>query len=300
MRRLLTLLLALCLFAAACGGGGGDGGEAVVVDDQRTPAELAALLTSASEETRSAGSSKVYYEASMPGVGTMAGTGEFDYDDELGRLSFDFSDLAVAMGAPVGTDVTAEMISTGLVIYMRMPFLTQVLGHADRWIRMDLGEMTADQGGVDLSQLSQLGGGGDPTQALAFFEGVSDSVTELGLEEITLGAGAGPTVDATRYHATVDLRRAYEEAGAIVDPAQFEAFIDQMGTDELDVDAWIDDGGRMVRVAYAVPIPDGTGATQPMEMVMDLFDFGVDVDVAEPDPAQVVDLADLAGALPPG
>lgn len=301
MRRLLALLLALCLAAAACGGGGDtDDGQAVVVDDDRTPAELAGLLTAASEETREAGSSRIHFEVIMPGLGAMTGTGEFDYDDQRGRLSFDFAELAAAAGAPPGTDVTAEMITTGLVVYMRMPFLAQLAPEASGWIRMDLTELTASQSGVDLSQFSQLGNSGDPTQALAFFQGVSDSVTELGLEEISLGGGEGPAVDATHYRATVDLRQAYEEARAVVDPVQFEAFIDQMGVDQLDVDAWIDDEGRMVRVAYSIPIPGQAGGTQQMDMTMDLFDFGIDVDVVEPDPSEVTDITELMGAAPTG
>lgn len=290
MRRIAITVLALCFALAACGGGG----QLVSIEEMQ-PAERAEFLAAASTETVDAGSSRMYFEMAFGDVGAMTGSGLFDMEAEIGHLTFDFGEFAAALGAPPGTDATAEYITVGFTMYMRMPFLAQATGIGDRWIRMDLDSLSGEAG-VDLGQLAEAGSN-SPTQSLAFLQGADpETITEVGQEEITLAGGDGPTVKATHFRATVDLRVAYENAGAVTDPERFEAFIAQLGTAEIEVDGWIDEDDRVVRMAFAMPVPPQPGSPfDSVAMTMDLYEFGVQVDITEPSTDEYVDIQDLMG-----
>jgi len=104
-------------------------------------------------------------------------------------------------------------------------------------------------------------------------------------------------VEATQYGASVDLA---DLAGA-VDPEVreatrlwAEALREQLGVDEVPTDVWIDEDGlvRRIRQRYDLRVGERKVRT---EIAMELFDFGVEVDVEAPPADAVVDLGDLLG-----
>lgn len=274
MRRALGVLTALFLMASACGGSG------------LSPQEV---LAKTATETRDAGSSRVEFNASVEGLGrqfSFSGEGEFDYTTQKGRAAFRFEGLP----AP-DDDVDLEMIQDGLVLYMKAPFLTRNLPGNREWLRLDL-EEAGRLSGVDIGAFQQLNQG-DPTQYLGYFRGVSDDIEEVGSEPVR-------GVDTTRYEATVDLEKAAESAPADLRDrieASVEGLKAQLGGDTtFPIVAWIDGDGLLRRLRHTITMsPPGAGNEVTSTFEMELFDFGVEVDVAPPPDRNTVDFADAFG-----
>jgi hypothetical protein len=216
----------------------------------------------------------------------MTGEGEFDYEKQQGTLSYDMGDLL-----PGGGDV--EVIQEGLVVYMKFPSSArQGLPPGKSWVKFDF-EALGEETGVNLGALSQLNQG-DPSQMLRYLRGASSGVKEVGEEEVR---GA----ETTQYHANVDLRKSVEQSIDEVPQelrsgvrASVERVIELTGTSKIPVDVWIDDDGRARRIAmeYDVSVPGGASKVH-LDLKMDFFEFGVEVDVEPPPAGEVVDIQTL-------
>jgi hypothetical protein len=277
MRRRLFLipLLALAL-AAACGGDEGSPGTAVA---------------DAATKTQQAGSARMVFTAAMSGGGLpqsfeIQGEGEFDFDARKGRMTYDLGEL-------FGTGREFEVVLDGLVLYLKWPS-EGTLPEGKSWYRIDLAAV-GKYTGIDVAQLSQLSQG-DPSQILLYLRGASSGVERVGTEELR---GA----ETTHYRAEIDLRKALERTLEGV-PAELQPslrlvvdrLIEQLGTREIPVDAWIDGEGRARKVVTSF---DAAVAGRPAKLhtaiTMELFDFGIDV-TAEPPPVdETVDLLGLLG-----
>ena len=274
---LALTILAFTILLPACGGGGGD----------ESPR---GLLSQSGERTFAAGTARATFTVELHGAPglpaegvSFAGDGEFDFDRELGRIAMDMSDLLATAG--VGTvDGSVEVLTQDMVVFLRAPFFNQALGVDTPWVRLDLAALAEKEVGADLSQLNRFTSN-DPRRVLAMLRGVGeDGITEVGEEDVR-------GVATTHYRASIDLERAYEEADAVTDPAAFRRFIDDVGRTSIVVDAWVDDDGLLRRIEYAVPLPDGEGGES--RSTMELFDFGVDVDLDIPSDAETTDLTSL-------
>jgi hypothetical protein len=278
MRRFLLLPLVALLAAAGCGG-----------DDVSPEAAVAEAAT----KTADAGSSRVSFQAGISGSALperieFGGEGEFDYETQTGRLSYDMSDLIPGAGSG-----KVEMIQQGLVIYMKFPAGTQAqLPGGKQWLKIDLAAL-GDETGIDLGQLSQLNQG-DPSQMLRYLRGASGGVEEIGEEEVRGTA-------TTHYRAEVDIDKAIEQSLDEV-PAEARAAVresarrlrEMIGAKTIPVDVWIDQEGltRKMQLAYEMEVPGQSGELH-MEMTMEFFDFGVEVDAKPPSADTVVDIQAL-------
>jgi hypothetical protein len=269
------------LALAACGGVGDDASEDVQPD---------AVIAQAADATVDAGSYRMVTDVTMEGTGegplTMSAEGEFDPGERLGHMTMDMSELAQGQAAG---PLESEVIVDGLVFYMKMPFLQQALPGLKEWIRFDL-QALGEEAGLDFDQLMQLGSQSDPTQALAYLRAASDDIQEVGSEEVR-------GVETTHYRMTVDLAR----VAAAAPPAQREALqaqvdelIEKSRIQNVPTDVWIDEDGlvRRQRLTYE-NMAFAPGVHGDMTMTMELFDFGVDVEVDPPPANQVVDLQEL-------
>jgi hypothetical protein len=281
MRR-IALLLAAALLLPACGGGDGD-------------SVSAAPVAEAASKTTEAGSYRMEFTMTMEAVGqsfTMRGDGVFGYSPARGRMTVDPGKLDELSGGAVGTD-RLEFVFDGLVYYMRIPEgLTALGGVGDKWLKIDL-EEAGGETGVDLGALQQANQ--NPAQLMQFLRGTSDDIEELGEEQVR-------GVETTHYRATVDFDAAAErtaEIGELSDEmreqvrAEIERTKRQTGLETLPVDVWLDEDDlvRRIRMDFTFPLE---GEEVGVEVTMDLFDFGVDVDVAPPPPDQTVDITELA------
>lgn len=275
----MVLVLLVLVGGAGCG------------DEARSPKEV---LAGAPAETVAARTSKVALNVSLGGGGEAVdfkGDGVFDFKSQRGRLVLDLSSL----GLP-GDGGNTEILFNADVVFMKLPFDVPEL--EDRpWVKIDLSELD-ELSGIDVAQLRQIQSN-DPTAALNYLRGVTDDIKVVGKEEVR-GAST------THYKAVVDLRKAAREVPADLkdDIAQIA---EQLGSDTIDTDVWIDTEGRLRKLQYAVdvskvevptkkgePAPDGT-----LTATFELFDFGTDADLADPPADQVTDLKDLIERRPP-
>jgi hypothetical protein len=246
-----------------------------------------ATVAQAPVATRNARSARVSYSASFdiaaapaPGAVSMTGEGLFDYANQRGHMVFDMTEVLQPAGdSPEGAG-EVEMIFAGPILYMKMPFLTEILSDPKPWIRVDL--EAARQGGPSLSQLVQLGQS-DPTQILELLGGVTRRVDDLGSEKLR---GA----ETTHYSMVLDLVRAAEQASANA-KLSVQNLIARTGAREMPAHVWIDNDGRMRKMTYEVDSPPADPDT--MSVAMELYEFGVRVEVEPPSQDQVVDLLEL-------
>ena len=104
-------------------------------------------------------------------------------------------------------------------------------------------------------------GATSPDQVLALLETLSTKVEMVGDEKVR-------DVSTNHYRAHFDRRKLGDE--------------EQMADGEVVVDAWVDDDGLVRRLR--IPL----GSEDAPVSVMDLFDFGVDVDVQPPSRDELV------------
>ena len=278
MRRCLISLLALGALAA------------VSCNADLSPG---ATVLQAAEETRAEKSARVSYKAlfdvdSAPEPVELSGVGLFDYSHKRGRMIFD---MAGVLAPSASSDVPGEveMIVDGPLLYLQMPFLADVLPESRPWIKVDL-EAAARSNRTDLAQFTQLGQG-DPTQVLDLLRGVTKDVKRVGRERVR-------GVPTTEYETDLDLARVAQNTPA-ENQASLSSLLTRSDSKEMQARVWVDDGGRLRRMRYELDLaPGSSGPTQvsptSMSVTMELFDFGVPVDVTPPAEDHVIDLLGLA------
>jgi hypothetical protein len=273
-------LIAAALAAIGLAGCGGSENLAEGLSPQAAVAEAAT-------KTAEAGSARVSFTGTMEGVpgGPFTFTGEGEFSDRQGRMTFDMSDLGAAAGGAFGGEM--EMVMDGLLIYMKFPpDIASQLPGGKQWLRIDLAA-AGDELGIDFEELMQFQQT-DPTQTLQYLRGASEDFEEVGSEEVR-------GVETTHYRGTVDLRKALEQI-----PAEsregFERVLELVGQTKMPFEVWIDDDGLARRMKYEQPLPAGQGSQDAsMGLTMEMYDFGTEVDVEPPPANEVIDLQEMIG-----
>lgn len=280
MRQLapLTVLLTLTLVLAGCG------------DDGADAFEVLAAATAATAETGTARTSVRLDTEGILGVdagGEMEGV--LDFEQDRTELTID---LGRALGG-LGLDGTMVMRAIGTDLFLQSSlFRGNVAGvDAGTWLRVDVGAAAEGQG-LDLESLGGLGpaGNGDPRQGLAVLNGVvEDGIDEVGDDEVR-------GVATTHYRARIDLGRAAERIGDFANPEAFDHFVEMLGDDTVRVDVWVDGDDLVRRIRIPVRLPDGAGGGE-VTFSAEYYDFGADIEVPTPDPADVRDLQDIVDRI---
>lgn len=213
------------------------------------------------------------------------GEGLFDFQSQRGRLVLDLSSLGLQ-----GTTGTTEIVFNADLVFMKLPFdLPQLKTRP--WVKIDLGKL--DQvTGIDVSRLRQIQSN-DPTAALNYLRGVTEDVKVMGREDVR-------GESTTHYKALIDLAKAARAVPAEL-KGDIARIIEQLGSDTIDSDVWIDGQGRLRKLQYQVDLskvdpPAKTGAAAPggvLTATFELFDFGIEAEIADPPPEQVTELEDL-------
>ena len=276
MKRLLALLplvLVLCALPLLTGCGSKD---ALTLDP----------VASAASKTTEAGSSRVAFETTMQLFGkdvSFSADGLFDYDDSTGSMTLDMGSMLPLAGAG---QLELRMVDEKL--YMRMPSLMGLGLPTDKeWVSLEPGKALegAGFGGFDPSSMQQ-----DPAQLLRLLR-ASSEVTEAGTATIR-------GVETTRYTAKLDLRKSIEASAKELELTEeqramlreaAEQLVEQVETDTLPVEVYIDDDGLLRRLALDLSM-NVEGQQLSMKQTTDFYDFGVDVDVDAPPASQVFDL----------
>jgi hypothetical protein len=276
VRRVVSLLcLATCASALV-----GCGGDTLSFDP----------VAQAASETAKTQSARVEFTANMQmdGVGGMAmsGSGVFDGRARSGAMNMRFelpAGEAVQLGA---IDPSMEMIMDGrgrhgLVMYMRSP-LFRTIG-AGKWVKLDMAKL-AKKEGFDLNSMMNANQA-DPSQSLQMLMASSDAHV-LGYDRVR-------GVFTTHYKLNVDLERLAK------DNETYRKMVEQLkqvtGVTSYPAEAWIDDKDRVRRLKIDMSFNAPTGGAFTMTMTMELYAFGIKVDVPPPSASDVVDSSALLG-----
>jgi hypothetical protein len=272
-RKLLASVVAALISGALVGCGGGD---------EASPNEAVA---EAATKTTDEGSSRIAFNASVKyprrDAVTVSGDGVVDYKRRWARTTYDFSQIF-----PIPTKM--ELISRGLIVYVKFPLITNQLGLNKPWAKLDLRVLEGDLGSSveQLMQLSQA----DPSQVL-------DYLATSGRNGVELGAATVRGEDATHYRATVDLRDAAQKAPAQSREqarAAVERLIRLTGRERLPIDVWVgDDLVRRLAMNFDITLTRLLKMTLRLEI--DLFDYGVQANIQPPPANQVADVAKIYG-----
>jgi hypothetical protein len=186
-----------------------------------------------------------------------------------------------------GTDSRAETLLDGDLLYLRAPLFALFTGDADAWIRVDLEEAGAEAG-LDPDQLVPTDAG--PTALLQQLRGADEDVEDLGREEIR-------GVSTRHLRVMVDSDRAVDQTPEEL-RKQRRTSTDAAGLpSRYPMEVWIDDDGLPRRIRTVLEVDEeGTDRTTH-QTTLDLYDFGVSVDVTPPDAADVVDIDQLLQQL---
>lgn len=280
MKRIAAAIVGSVFVLGACGGSG-------------TSSNPLGAIVLAAEKTQEAGSARVWMDMEMDGptgASTTTGEGVFDMAAEQGQMTMEMD----MVDAPAGTPGlgTTEAVFDGTVMYMKIPGLSAQLPGSKPWLSVDL-QQVGEEVGVDMGALIQAGGS-DPTQSLQYLRGASGDVETVGEEEVR-------GIDTTHYRASISFDKIVEQAPADLrdrlEPT-IELLKEWAGSDEMPVEVWIDDEGRMVRQRQSFEYAAGPAAGTSMKMTMEMYDFGVDVDVDIPPDSQVTDFAELMKRSP--
>jgi hypothetical protein len=176
-----------------------------------------------------------------------------------------------------GDSVRTESVLDGTVMYVRSSQFGS-LPEGREWMGLDLsfGE------GLDTPLPADVDAKGE----LELLEAATGKVQKLGREDVR----GVPTI---RYRGTVGVSEQVErlrEAGA----EGLASYTEEKGS-PLQVEAWIDDGGLVRRMALvkSTPAEEGKGFTT-FDMRMDFFDFGADPEIKVPESSEVFDATDIA------
>lgn len=225
------------------------------------------IVLASADKTTEAGSSRFSLTATVTGTGAnqeISGEGVMDHAGQRGNMTLNLP----------GVGPTTTIID-GTVIYQQVP-AAQAAQVGGTWMRIDATQFTGDQGG--------LGGNSDPSAAVDWLRGAS-GVTEVGQEDVR-----GDTT--TRYEVTLDLQAAAQASG---DPAT-QAALESLAATTTQADVWIDGEGRMRRMSYGLDM-NSAGQAVNSSTTVELWDFGVPVEVTPPPDNEIVDLNEVLGNL---
>jgi hypothetical protein len=262
-------LLALAAGLAACGG------DTLSLDP----------VASAATKTTEAGSSHVEFTIAMKVDGQsvdMTGSGAVDFDELRGTLTYD-------MQVPEVGDVRMEMRMVGTKMYMRMPseLVGEALPEGKEWIGLDLDKALDEMGmgGVDLTAQQ------DPAKILQYLRSAGAQVREDGTASVR-------GVETKRYVGEMDFRRALEagleQSGMSKEEqkqarAEMRKVLKQLKSAKIPIEVFIGSDELVRRITMKMDMAVA-GERIDMSIQMDYFDFGIDVDVAAPPAASVIDV----------
>jgi hypothetical protein len=277
MRRVLLALqvVALAVGLTACGG------DALALDP----------VASAATKTVESGSSRVAFTISMDVAGEsfdMTGSGAFDYEKARGEATY-------RMQVPMLGEVGMDMRMVGTKVFVRLPEALAGAGMTGgkEWASVDLGTSLEHSalGSLDLTQQQ------DPAQTLQYLRAASTGVKEGGSATVR-------GVETTRYTGRLDFRKALDAGLEKLElsPAERQRaragmkwMLDQLGANGVPFEVFVDGDGLLRRMTMHMNMTV-EGEEMSMKMLIDYFDFGVDVNVQAP-PAR--DVYDASGLLRP-
>ncbi|WP_432512464.1 DUF6612 family protein [Kineococcus sp. SYSU DK001] len=253
--------LALALGLSACGGGDDAAAPSAGVATSSPATQLTAFeaVKASAQNSKDAGSAK--FSLTTTGTGEAAAVGQITADGSFDSAAGAF-EMTMALPAQAGgTKVTLRFVDD--VVYVSGAPLTA----EGQWVKMPLDAMGAT--GLDTTAM-------DPSKQLEQLQGVADDVRELPAQDVR-------GVQAKGYAGTIDPVKALEQLPAEQRTAEAQEAAAKLGP--IPFELYVDDQDRPVRMSQTLSLEGST-----MNVQMDFFDWGTDVDVAAPDPATVTEM----------
>jgi hypothetical protein len=267
------------------------------VDRTETPQDALARVqgvTAKVTEARSARLSmtmRTIFAGEDIAANTVTTQGVYDYASHKGQM-----DTTIKQ-AGIPAMMAERTLIIGSTVYTKLPEGPGAPGgpatpgeHHKPWTKLELPKELAGQHGFWPALGPTVDGGGDPTQALRYLEAAASKAEVVGSEQVR-------GESTTRYTVTFDAAKVAAQA-----PEEFQLFAE--GSDlafPKPADVWIDQQGRLRKIHYwvTVKVPaEEFPAPMTIETTLELYDFGVAVDVAPPPASQVEVIR--PDALPPG
>lgn len=187
-------------------------------------------------------------------------------------------------GLPPGFDEPVQVVVDGATTYLRAPMLDELVGAA-RWLVAGRGASDAELGPLGMATIGGGIGAVDPLpvlEALTQAEAVDD-----------VGAGEVDGAPVRRLRAELDLSGVLEGLG----PAM-----------AVPIDLWVDEAGRARRLVADLGdagalLGEGTsapavpGMAGSATMTIELYDYGVDLEIVTPDPDDVLPVDEARRAM---
>jgi hypothetical protein len=305
---------------AGCGGSGSP--KSVDVTTPKTAEKRSGTIGRAQlmadvSKTVNAGTARLAVNINMTGLGAEApdgfgfsASGVTAFKGGDSQLTMDMSSLAQIAnraGAHIDpVDLQAEVRVVDRVMYMHMPkAFGAVFGDPGGWLSID---MRVAKGGAPGS-LGSLGGQVDPAQYLSYLSAVSDRVEVVGDDEVR-------GVACTHYSATIDLEKALArsapEVQRLFDQLGVSGDVgarlrDLVGNGTIPAEVWIDHDGHLRKMTMTFAIgrmlenlgAASSASSASMTMSMQMYDFGVPVNVQAPPADQVTPFPSLGALRPP-
>ncbi|MFL5797518.1 MAG: LppX_LprAFG lipoprotein [Actinomycetota bacterium] len=253
--RLIVVVAVMAVVGGACGGSSGAGS-----------ADLAKLVSDATSKTRES-SARLAMDVTatspqFPNPVHITASGAFENSDQRGLMKMRIPDLTGSGQAPKQLEIRV----IGTKVYAMVPGL----GSSDKpWIETDASTFGAQSGSF---------GSSDPSQFLDYLKGASNNIRDEGDDTVR-------GVHTRKLGVQLDLRKAVASLGEQQRQAVEQA-IQQLGTSSIPAEVWIDGQGRLRKMEFSLHLQKG-GQQADISLSLEMFDFGVQVNVQPPPRSQV-------------
>ncbi|UNS96346.1 LppX_LprAFG lipoprotein [Streptomyces tubbatahanensis] len=256
------------LLVTGCGGDGGGKESQQEGKSEASRQSPAKAVQATSKRTAEAKTAKIDLTVTASGSEskTVRGDGVMNLRDGTSQLD---------MG--IGGEHLQQRV-VGSTLYQELPEKAAAqLPDGKTWSKIDLKKLQASTGGEQT-------GVQNPADSLAYSKSLSEKdVKKLGTEKVN-------GTKTTHYRVQLDLSKL-----AKGDAAQEKKLRQQLG-DDVPIELWIDDEGRTRRqqVEVTVKPSNGAGPATPSKVktVVNLSDFGTEVDVEAPPSGKTADMTD--------
>jgi len=254
-KRVAGAVLFLAMFAGACGRGGGG-------------APASGFAAGATE----AGTFKVQAIHSGNESNSRM-TGEVDLRRGMSHFAIEFEIPASLRGRAADTGM--EAIITPEYMYWKMPSFSAGQEGRKPWVRMRIDELE----GYEMASSSVMSVFNPATDPDAFFTALDEVATRL--KEV--GSLEVRGVATTEFRTVVNLRKLVRRLPAEY-RKQSRELLKEVGS-RLPMQLFVGEDGLLYRQSYAL---DQQG--EPIEVQLDLYDYGKPVDIREPGPDEYEDV----------
>jgi hypothetical protein len=258
-------LVALVLSGCQAGGGSGSGNPSNGSADNAEIGSLTMLADLVSKKSTEKQSAHVKMSIDA-GDQAITAEGNMRFGDNLA--------MDLTMAVPEMSEVTMRLVDN--VFYIKTP---DEIEPGKPWIKIDANgdnPMAKALGGL----VEQMKSSGDPSQTLKQLKDAGE-ITGKKSEQLD-------GQDTTHYTVTVDINKALAKA----DP-ELKKSLDgaaKAGLKDFPMDVWLNSDNLPVRVVTAMTVPNPqTQKTEQVKVVADYTDWGKQVDVVAPSPAEVAE-----------